>query len=306
MIYDACVLSVLLYGSESWPVLRRDEDRLDRFHHQCIRAILGVSRIDQETDHITNSDLRVRWGSSDLLSDILRRQRMQWLGHGARMPDYRLPKQLLFGWLPQTRPAHGPRLRWKDRIRSELTLLHVPEWYKSALERQEWRSIYLPSVDRPAPESAAHCNTCNRTFTKHSGLTRHKCLAERRLPVELQRGARHCSTCRRWFKSAGGLAVHRCQPSPSTTVEPTATAHASSPPAKTSLPGEPTATAHASSPPAQASVPLASPPRYAVSTERCCGHHCSVCGRCCKSASGFGRHNCRRGGKPVDRGHFST
>ena len=163
VIYDACVLSVLLYGSESWPVLRRDEDRLDRFHYQYVRAILGVSCMNQETDHITNSELRVRWGNSDLLSDILRRRRMQWLGHVARMPDDRLPKQLLFGWLPQTRPAHGPRLRWKDRVRSDLTLLHVPEWYKSAQERQEWRGIYLPSVDRPAPEPAAHCNTCNRT-----------------------------------------------------------------------------------------------------------------------------------------------
>ena len=36
-------------------------------------------------------------GNSDLLSDVLRRRRLQWLGHAVRMPSERLPKQVLFG-----------------------------------------------------------------------------------------------------------------------------------------------------------------------------------------------------------------
>ena len=43
-IYQACVLSVLLYGSECWTPLRRDFRRLNAFHHRCVRTVLGISR----------------------------------------------------------------------------------------------------------------------------------------------------------------------------------------------------------------------------------------------------------------------
>ena len=38
-IYQACVLSVLLYGSECWVPLRRHLKRLNSFHHRRIRTI---------------------------------------------------------------------------------------------------------------------------------------------------------------------------------------------------------------------------------------------------------------------------
>ena len=66
MVYLACVVSLLLYGTECWPILRRDEHRLDAFHHQCLRILLG----DQELQHISNGELRKRWGDSDLLFDV--------------------------------------------------------------------------------------------------------------------------------------------------------------------------------------------------------------------------------------------
>ena len=44
-------------------------------------------------------------------------QRMEWLGHLSRIPDQRMPKAALFGWLPQPRPRGGPRRRWRDVIK---------------------------------------------------------------------------------------------------------------------------------------------------------------------------------------------
>ena len=46
-IYQACVLSVLMYGSECWTSLRRDLRRLNAFHHRCVRTVLGISRSQQ-------------------------------------------------------------------------------------------------------------------------------------------------------------------------------------------------------------------------------------------------------------------
>ena len=38
-VYQACVLSTLLYGSECWTPLHRHLRRLDSFHQRCIKAV---------------------------------------------------------------------------------------------------------------------------------------------------------------------------------------------------------------------------------------------------------------------------
>ena len=42
-VFNACVLSVLLYGSECWTPLRKHISKLSSFYHRCIRAIMGIS-----------------------------------------------------------------------------------------------------------------------------------------------------------------------------------------------------------------------------------------------------------------------
>ena len=45
-IYNSCVLPVLLYGSESWMLLREDGRRLQAFHMRCQCRILGIRWFD--------------------------------------------------------------------------------------------------------------------------------------------------------------------------------------------------------------------------------------------------------------------
>ena len=70
-------------------------------------------------------------------------------------------------------------------------------WYEEAQDRSAWR------VD---------CLICHRSFRRPGDKARHKCSAERSLPIQEQRGAVQCGTCRRWFHSRGGLRVHHCLP----------------------------------------------------------------------------------------------
>jgi len=71
------------------------------------------------------------------LADMISCRRLRWLGHVARMGDDRLPKQLLFGWLPQRQPPHGVKLRWRDKVRQDLKKFHIEEagWYVLAQDR---------------------------------------------------------------------------------------------------------------------------------------------------------------------------
>ena len=46
--------------------------------------------------------------------------KLRWVGHVAKTSDVRHPKRLLFGWFPQKHPAHGAKLRWRDKVRQDL------------------------------------------------------------------------------------------------------------------------------------------------------------------------------------------
>ena len=49
-VYKACVVSTLLYGSETWTLTSRQEKNLNTFHMRYLRRILRISW----SDYITN------------------------------------------------------------------------------------------------------------------------------------------------------------------------------------------------------------------------------------------------------------
>ena len=119
-VCQACVLSILLYGTECWIPLKRHIQKLNTFHHRCLRAILGITDKQQWSERITSATVRSRWGNEECIDQMIKRRRLEWLGHIACMPDNRIPRKVLFGWLQQPRPQGGPRRRWKDIIRQDL------------------------------------------------------------------------------------------------------------------------------------------------------------------------------------------
>ena len=80
-IYQACVLSVLLYASECWTLLNRHKRKLDAFHRRCVRTILGITNREQWEQHITSDAIRQRWGDTMTVTEMVAARRMEWLGH---------------------------------------------------------------------------------------------------------------------------------------------------------------------------------------------------------------------------------
>ena len=74
--------------------------------------------------------------------EVITVRRLRWLRHVARMDDVGIPKKLLFGWLPQKRPAHGTKLRWRDRVKKELCKVGISQlfWFHCTQEKDVWRS----------------------------------------------------------------------------------------------------------------------------------------------------------------------
>ena len=46
-IFRACVLPVLLYGSETWSITTAHERRINTFYMKCLRTIIGVNLGDR-------------------------------------------------------------------------------------------------------------------------------------------------------------------------------------------------------------------------------------------------------------------
>ena len=136
-VYKACVLSTLLYSSETWTTYAKDERRLNSYHLRCLRRILGI----QWEDRIPNTEVLDRANSTSIQSMLCLR-RLRWFGHVRRMKPERIPKQLLYGELSDgTRPAGRPILRYKDVCKRDLKSagIDVETWEKTAADRPAWR-----------------------------------------------------------------------------------------------------------------------------------------------------------------------
>ena len=110
---------------------------LDVFQRNCLQIVLGT----QMTEHISNSRLYKKFGSI-LLSRVIMKERLRWLGHVLRMRDDRLPKIVLFGQPSRAkRKAGRPRLGWEDVIKKDLKEMGT-SWKdikRESLNRLGWR-----------------------------------------------------------------------------------------------------------------------------------------------------------------------
>ena len=112
-VYQACVLSTLLYGSKSWTLYTRQDSRLNTSHLSCLRRILGISW----QDHIPNTEVLAKAGPLSMYA-LLTKRCLRWLGH---VTDGRLPKDILYGELATgSRPTGRPTLRYKDVLKRDL------------------------------------------------------------------------------------------------------------------------------------------------------------------------------------------
>ena len=110
LVYNACVVSTLMYGSETWTAHARQEKRLNSFHLRSIRRILGISW----QDRVSNTEVLPRANLPSMFT-LLRQRSLCWLGHIYGIEDGRIPKDILYGELASGRRSKGhPQLCYKD------------------------------------------------------------------------------------------------------------------------------------------------------------------------------------------------
>ena len=131
-VYDACVRSAMLYGSETWALRKIDESKLEINDMRMIRRICRAKL----TDRIYSEEYRKRLGLEDINS-VLKKRRLRWFGHVERRDNEWIKKSLVME-VGGKRPRGRPKKSWLELVESDMRDKGLKK--QDALARNEWRA----------------------------------------------------------------------------------------------------------------------------------------------------------------------
>jgi hypothetical protein len=138
-IYKTIILSVILYGCETWSLTHR----LRVFVNKVLRRIFGPKR-DEVTGgwrKLHNEELRDLYSSPSIIRII--KSMMRWAGHVFRMGENRNAYRLLVGKPEGKRPLGRPRRTWVNNIKMDLLEIGWGglDWIGLAQDRDKWELL---------------------------------------------------------------------------------------------------------------------------------------------------------------------
>ena len=138
-VYKTVVLPTLLYACETWTVYQRHAKRLSHFHTSCLRKLLKI----KWQDRIPDTEV-LKWAGMQSVHTLLKLAQLRWTGHVTRMPEERLPTEILYGELEMSKRSHsGQKKRDKDTLKAPLKDFNIPaeSWEQIAQDRAKWRGL---------------------------------------------------------------------------------------------------------------------------------------------------------------------
>jgi hypothetical protein len=115
-IYKTIILSVVLYGCETWSLTVKEKHKLRVFENRVLRRIFGPKRYG-----VTGGWRKLHnFYPSPSIIRIIKSRRMKWAEHVARMGEKRNVYRLLVEKPEGKRPLGRPRRRWMDNIKMDL------------------------------------------------------------------------------------------------------------------------------------------------------------------------------------------
>jgi len=133
-LLKALVWPVATYGSESWTIRKREEDRINAFEMKCLRKILGV----QWTEKRTNEWVLERTGTERTLLNTIKRRKLIYFGHVMRKQGGCMEKEIIQGTMSGTRARGRPKMGWTANIISWMEL-PFEQILKETEDRKKWR-----------------------------------------------------------------------------------------------------------------------------------------------------------------------
>ena len=115
-LVKAMVFPVVMYGCESWTVMKAERRRIDAFKLWCWRRLLGVPWTARRSNQ---SILKISPVIS--LEGMLLKLKLQYFGHLMQRVDS-LEKTLMLGGIGGSRRRGRQRMRWLDGITDSMDM----------------------------------------------------------------------------------------------------------------------------------------------------------------------------------------
>ncbi|XP_027229489.2 uncharacterized protein [Penaeus vannamei] len=112
-VYKTAVRPAILYGSETWPIKRVHEKKVNVAEMRMLRWMCGVK------DRIRNDYLRGTVKATEV-SVKMQERRINWYGHVIRSEEDYIGNRVMEMHVDGRRRRGRPKLRWRDRLKEDL------------------------------------------------------------------------------------------------------------------------------------------------------------------------------------------
>ena len=116
MVYRSCVISAMLYGSETWCLGENEVAILRRTERAMVRSMRGVKLVDRGKIE----DVMEMLGLKKTLDRMAQANGVRWNGHVIRRDDDNILKALMMEVNGQ-RKRGQPKMTWKRQVEESVT-----------------------------------------------------------------------------------------------------------------------------------------------------------------------------------------
>ena len=147
-LFKSLVVSILLYGCESWTLLAETEKKIGSFETKSMRRMLGISWREHKTNEFVLNRVEDLVGPQERLLTTVKRRKLAWFGHTTRHDS--LSKTIMQGTVAGAQKRGRQRKSWMDNIR-EWTTMTTPDLLIAANNRNTWRRVSVSAASRSPP-----------------------------------------------------------------------------------------------------------------------------------------------------------
>ena len=139
MLYKTVVRPAMVYVSECWALRKQEEQRLHTTEMKMLRWSQGKTRRDRIKNETIRGIARVT-----PIKSVLTKKRLSWYGHVMRREETHITRSTLSMTVMGTRPRGRPRMRWLDRMKSDMRIYGITPGM--ATDREHW-AVMVKNVD---------------------------------------------------------------------------------------------------------------------------------------------------------------
>jgi len=133
-VYKTAVRPAILYGSETWPIKRVHEKKVNVAEMRMLRWMCGVTRKDKIRNDYIKGTVKVTEVSAKM-----QERRINWYGHVIRSEEGYIGNQVMEMHVDGRRRRGRPKLSWRERLKEDLEDKGLRR--EDAMDRARWKRL---------------------------------------------------------------------------------------------------------------------------------------------------------------------